>query len=367
MNLKELISHTALKFRITGDPLDAFPVTAGHINDSWRILTTAGEQESYILQKINSNVFKNIPELMQNILRVTKHLEKKILSADPDASHFSVLRLIPSTDGEPAIKDKEGNWWRMFNFINGTRSYDTVVSPELAEAAGNAFGRFQYLAADIPSEELIVTIPDFHNMGFRLRNFRNSVSCDAASRVHEVQQEIRFAEERAYSMMAMQGLVDTGQLPLRVTHNDTKCNNVLFNEDNKAVCIVDLDTVMPGTVLHDFGDAIRTGANTGAEDEKDLQKVGLNIDLFAAYARGYLSIANRFLTPVEKENLAFSARFMTYIIGLRFLTDHLDGDRYYRIAFPGHNLQRARAQFRLLESMEERFGEMQKIIKKYSE
>ncbi|MCX6243551.1 MAG: aminoglycoside phosphotransferase family protein [Bacteroidetes bacterium] len=361
------VDHLKLKnvfsaFQAEASFNSASRIGSGHINDTFRI-TTADPRQSYVLQRINSSIFKNIPGLMRNIGIVTRHLEKKILSGDPNAGSFSVLRLIPAIDGELYFHDPAGEYWRLYNFIEGSRSYDIVESPELAREGGRAFGLFQYLTSDIPAEELAETIPHFHDLEKRLRRFHDTVQEDPVKRAREVQKEIEFIEERASGMMLIRELGSLGKIPLRVTHNDTKFNNILFSDDNRAMGIVDLDTVMPGYILYDFGDAIRTGANPAAEDEKDLSKIHIDLELFDAYAKGYLETAGHFLNPIEISHLAFSARFMTYIIGLRFFTDHIDGDRYYKITFPGHNLQRARAQFKLLESMEENAGKMEEIVK----
>jgi len=336
-------------------------ISSGHINDTYHILTE-NPGISYILQRINSSVFKDIPGLMKNIGIVTRHLENKINSGDPGARSFSVLRLIPTIREDLYFTDDQKNCWRLYNYIEGTKSYDVVESPQLAYRGGRAFGLFQYLASDISPDTLSETIPFFHDVEKRLGAFHEAVLRDPEKRVLNLSREIEFVGNREEDMKSIPGLINEGKLPLRVTHNDTKFNNILFGQDNNAVCIVDLDTVMPGTVLYDFGDAIRTGANSAVEDEKDLKKVSIDLTLFHAYAKGYLETAGQFLTQDEISHLAFSAKFMTFIIGLRFLTDHIGGDHYFRIHFPGHNLQRARAQFRLLESMEEKFDAMKEII-----
>jgi thiamine kinase-like enzyme len=356
--IKKIVSY----FLIKGNFASASPIGSGHINYSWLITTNPVSAPDYVLQRINHQIFKDIPGLMKNILIVTRHIESKITSGNPAAEGLKALQLIPIQKKEYYHTDGDGNFWRMYNFLPGTKSYDIVESPSLANEGGRAFGIFQLLTSDIPIGTLSETIPDFHNISKRLQAFRNIVKQDPVNRVKEVLREIGFVEQRAEEMKVILRLGESGNIPVRVTHNDTKFNNILFDENNKAVCIVDLDTVMPGYVLYDFGDAIRTGASSSAEDEKDLWKINLNLDLFEAYARGYLSVASRFLNAAEKEHLAFSAKFMTFIIGLRFLTDHIDGDHYFRIHFENHNLQRARAQFRLLESMEENFNVMQTIV-----
>jgi len=358
--IKGIVSH----FRIEGSFASSSVIGSGHINDSYLITTLPDSAPDYVLQRINHQIFKDIPALMNNILIVTQHIESKIRSGDSAAQGLTALQLIPTSKQEYYHTDGDGNSWRIYILLTGTKSYDIVENPSLAYEGGKAFGIFQYLTADIPVETLSETIPDFHDISKRLDNFRKTVKQDNVDRVKEVQKEIHFVEKRAEEMKTILNLGEVGKIPLRVTHNDTKFNNILFDNDNKAVCIVDLDTVMPGYVLYDFGDAIRTGANTAAEDEKNLSKVNINLELFEAYTRGYLSIASRFLNQTEKEYLAFSAKFMTYIIGLRFLTDHIDGDHYYRVHFENHNLQRARAQFRLLESMEENFDSMKEIVRR---
>jgi Ser/Thr protein kinase RdoA (MazF antagonist) len=359
-NISEIVSH----FRIDGSFASSSPLGSGHINDSCLITTHPVSAPDYVLQRINHQIFKDIPGLMNNILIVTRHIESKIRSGDPATEGLSALRLIPAYDKEYYYKDGEQNFWRMYNFLPGTKSYDIVKNPFQAYEGGKAFGIFQYLTADISAETLSETIPDFHNISKRLRTFRNIVKQDHLNRVKDVLREIGFVEQREEEMKIILKLGESGKIPVRVTHNDTKFNNILFDENNRAVCIVDLDTVMPGYVLYDFGDAIRTGANSSAEDEKDLSKVNIDLDLFEAYAKGYLSVASTFLNDTEKEHLAFSAKFMTYIIGLRFLTDYIDGDHYYRIHFENHNLQRARAQFKLQESMEENFDSMKEIVRR---
>jgi hypothetical protein len=350
------------QFNTGGEVISVIPFGSGHINDSYLVTTTPESATDYVLQRINHRIFSNVPELTNNILMVTRHLRQKLACKSADLDHFQVIGLTPTKTGSFFFHDHEGNYWRLYNHVSGSTSYDTVVSSGLAFEGGKAFGVFQYLASDIDASLLYEVLPDFHNIATRLVTFRETISRDPAGRVKEVEKEIGFIEARSAEMHTILHLGQRGEIPLRVTHNDTKFNNVLFNTGNKAISVVDLDTVMPGYILYDFGDAIRTGASTGAEDDRDLSAVHIDLDLFEAYARGYLGIASRFLNKTETENLAFSAKFMTYIIGLRFLTDHIDGDQYYKIGFPGHNLQRARAQFRLLQSMEHHYSSMQEII-----
>ena len=272
------------------------------------------------------------------------------------------MKLVPARDGRFFFRDPEGSWWRMYNHIEGSKSYDRVPGPLLAQEGGKAFGLFQLLTSDIPADTLKETIPGFHHIGKRLKAFHETVDKDPAGRVKDIKAEIAFTGSREKEMLGFGRLTESPGIPVRVTHNDTKFNNILFDDNNRAVCIVDLDTVMPGTVLYDFGDAIRTGACTTEEDEPDLNRVDLGMDLFSAYSRGFLETAGPSLTRIEIDHLAFSAKFMTYLIGLRFLTDYLSNDVYYKIRFPGHNLQRASVQFTLLKSMEIHFAEMKDRI-----
>ncbi len=357
-NIEEITAH----FRMEGVFISARLFGAGHINDTYLVNTGPGNSPDYILQRINQDIFTNIPELTNNILKTTHHLRQKLMAAAPEFERFQIIHLIPSNNGAFYFHDREGNFWRLYHFIDDGRSYNLFENRTMAYEAGRAFGLFHFLTSDMDPSILFVVLPGFHDVSLRLQKFRKTVALDPAGRVAAVKNEIRFVETRAEKMVAIQRLGEQGKIPLRVTHNDTKCNNVLFNAANEAIAIVDLDTIMPGYSLYDFGDAIRTGANTAVEDEADFRKAVIDLELFEAYSRGYLSFAGKFLNPVEIQHLVFSARFMTYLIGLRFLTDHIDGDHYYKTAFPGHNLQRARVQFNLLESMEEKAVEMEKII-----
>lgn len=352
-------------FRTKNPAVSVIPVTTGHINDTYFVSTHSSGAPSFVLQRINRSVFKDIPGLMLNIVKVLKHIEGRI-TADDDSSGFYPLRLIPDMHGNPVHIDNDGQYWRMYNHIPGSCSFDLATDPQLAKEAGRAYGVFQQLTQDLDSGSLVETIPDFHNIATRLETFYTTIGKDPAGRIHETREDIRFVEQRASGMHVILELGAAGKIPLRVTHNDTKFNNVLFNTEGRAICIADLDTVMPGYSLYDFGDAIRTGASSSAEDEEDLSKVGLNMELFRAYADGYLSATRTFLLPDEISRLAFSARFMTFIIGLRFLTDYIDGDHYFRIRHEKHNLVRARAQFRLLLKMEEQSETMEKIISTFA-
>lgn len=357
-DIRSIISH----FRSDGCFSEAKPLLTGHINDSYLIFMANKSQPVYFLQWINNYIFKDIPGLMQNILEVTRHLEVK--QCQGANAECTVLKLIPCDTGDFFYQDDTGNFWRLYNFISGTHAYDVVDSPEIAYEGGKAFGKFSSDLADLPASRLKDTIPDFHNMETRLAKFHQSALDDKAGRRNKVRPEIAFVEERAAAMLSIPEMIRNGKIPVRITHNDTKFNNILFNEKNHAVCIVDLDTVMPGSILFDFGDAIRTGANFADEDEKDLSKVDINLPVYEAYTRGFIESTYASLTREEIERLSFAARFMTFIIGLRFLTDYLDGDPYFRTRYEDHNLVRARVQFRLVEKMEENAIRMDEIVQK---
>lgn len=350
-------------FDLPGSFVNAIPYGTGHINDTF--LIHMGERDStkrYVLQRVNHNVFKKPTELMGNVKRVTEHVQEKMRRSGRDPDRHS-LSLLPAKNGGYWDMDDEGNTWRMYAYIENTVGYDVVDSVDKAFEGGRAFGEFQSMLVDLPGGPLYETIPGFHDIGSRLSAFDNAVSRDSVGRSKFAGEQIAFVQKRADEMMRLIRLAEQGLLPIRTTHNDTKFNNVLLDaRTDKAVCVIDLDTVMPGLVHFDFGDSIRTATNTGAEDEQDLTRVEINLDFFSGYTRGYLSFAHAFLTDIELKNLAFSGKLMTFIIGLRFLTDYLENDRYFKIHRAHHNLHRAKAQFKLLQSMEMNFSYMQDII-----
>ncbi|MCX6328868.1 MAG: aminoglycoside phosphotransferase family protein [Bacteroidia bacterium] len=359
-NLREIFDC----FITDGTFLKCEPYGSGHIHDTFRIETREEDKDDYILQRLNNKIFRNIPALQENIERVTVHLKNKISAISGSDIKRECLSLIPSKDKKSWIIDKSGNYWRMYIFISNHRSYNIVDSPGKAFEGGKAIGRFQAMLADLPGNPLHETIPYFHDIEKRLETFNRSVKENPAGRVKNVTHEIDFVLKRADQMKVILRIGKEGKIPVRITHNDTKFNNILLDENDKALCVIDLDTVMPGYVHYDFGDAIRTAANVAAEDEKELSKVKMDINLFEAYATGYLSETRDTLNDVEKEYLAFAPRLITYTIAVRFLTDYIDGDTYFKIHHEHHNLQRARAQLKLVESMEEQYGEMQKIIRR---
>jgi Ser/Thr protein kinase RdoA (MazF antagonist) len=353
------LTQAASKF-IAANKLEIAPLGAGHINDSYRVVSSDGE---YVMQRINHNIFKNVDELQNNIARVTKHIRAKLIEKGVIDVERRVLNLVPAKDGKLYYKDDEGNYWRMMDFVKDSKSFDSIT-PALAEKAGEAFGEFQNMLADLPGGPLFETIPNFHNMEARLATFRESVKNNAAGRLDEVKDLVAEIEKRANEMCYPEQLHRDGKLQKRTNHCDTKVNNVLFDAEGEVLCVVDLDTVMPGYVLSDFGDFMRTGANNGAEDDTDLSCVSINLSIFEAYTKGYLKTASEFLTELEKELLPLGAKLLTYMQTVRFLTDYIDGDKYYKIKSPKHNLERSLAQFKLLQSMEENFVKMQEIAKR---
>ncbi len=359
-NLKEIYDS----FLAEGTFLNGGPYGSGHIHDTFRVETAEKDKDDYILQRLNNRVFRNIPELQNNIERVTGHLNQKLLSIPGSDIKRECLTLIPAKNGKSWITDNNGNFWRMYIFISNHHSYNIVDSPDKAFEGGKAIGRFQAMLSDLPGSPLYETIPYFHNIERRLETFNRTVKADPVKRAEKATYEITSVLQRSEEMKIILRLGKEGKIPVRITHNDTKFNNILLDINDKALCVIDLDTVMPGYVHYDFGDAIRTAANIAEEDEKELSKVKMDINLFEAYAKGYLSETRDTLNPIEKEYLAFAPRLITYTIAVRFLTDYIDGDHYFKIHHEHHNLQRARAQLKLVESMEEQYEEMRKIINK---
>ncbi len=362
------IQDIAKQFAIPEKQFSCHPYGSGHINDTYLIQSLGEVETRYLLQRINHHVFKDVPALMQNMGKVTSHLQEKLQTADKFSRHFTTITLLPTHSGKLYFQDQAGQYWRMQHFVPHSISYDVVTTAAQAYQAGKAFGTFQALLKDLPADGLQQTIPDFHNMESRLRQFQQACDADPAGRKGQIAEEIAFVEKRKPAMSALYQQVKEGAIPLRITHNDTKFNNVLLEETtHEALCVIDLDTVMPGVVLYDFGDAVRSIVNTGAEDESRQEKIQVNLSFYEAFAEGYLTETLSFLTAKEIERLAFSAQYMTFIMGLRFLTDHLAGDVYYKIRHQGHNLQRARAQFTLLTRMEDLYEPMKAIIHQRSQ
>ncbi|MCJ7525508.1 MAG: aminoglycoside phosphotransferase family protein [Candidatus Aminicenantes bacterium] len=358
IDFKELFSRFALE----GTPLSAKAYGSGHIHETFLVRTRERDCPDYILQRINTNVFADVPRLMENILRVTEHLRVKISALTGCDPENEVLTVVTGRDGRPFHQDDAGDYWRCYIFIEHQRPNDRLNSPGQAFEAGKLFGRFIDLLADLPGPPLHETIPAFHNVEHHLDQFKKVLQTDPLQRRAAAAKDIVFVEERSEEMKRILILGRAGIIPLRITHNDTKFNNILFDKAGRGLCIIDLDTVMPGYVHYDFGDAIRSGCNSSREDESDLERVGMDIHLFAGYARGFLESLPGCLNTVEIVHLAFSAKLFAFMVGLRFLSDYLAGDLYFKTVRPSHNLQRARVQFRLLEEMEKHFGEMEDIV-----
>jgi aminoglycoside phosphotransferase (APT) family kinase protein len=358
-NLREV----ARQFTVWGDFVEAGPYGSGHINDTFKVvLNMAGRPVDYLLQRINHNIFKNPRAVMDNIVRVTNHVQSRLAEAGvADVSRRS-LCVVLTRDAQPCHQDKDGNWWRMYLFIEGARTYDTIENDKQAFAAAKAYAQFQNVLADLPQPRLHETIPNFHNTPIRLQTLQKAIKEDVCNRAAEARAEIEFVEKRIPLCGRLLDRHAKGEIPERITHNDTKINNVMLDDTTgEGVCVIDLDTVMPGLALYDFGDMVRTATAAAAEDERDLSKVRMRMELFKAIAGGYLSEAG-FLKPVEREELAFSARLITQMIGMRFLTDYLQGDVYFKIKRPGHNLDRCRTQFKMVQSMESQQDEMEKVV-----
>lgn len=339
------------EFSIDGTIESVRPFGSGHINGSFHLKNVIAEGPDYLLQSINTYVFKDVPALINNVKLVTEHLRKQVIAnnGDPKAE---VLTMIETKTGEYYHRDHEGNYWRVYLFLKNTKSYDILETDVQAFEGGRAFGRFQSMLSSLDASLLRETIPNFHNVQYRLQNLELAIRSNALQRAKNCGVEIDFIFDRVEKMSTIFNLGKSGELPLRVIHNDTKFNNILFNQEDHVQCVIDLDTVMPGFVAFDFGDAIRTVINNAAEDEADLSKITLNVRLFEAYAKGYLQEAVHFLNSSELNSLTYGVLLLPYLQAGRFLTDYLDGDRYFKIHFAEHNLQRARAQLKLVKELE---------------
>ncbi len=350
------------KFAIYGDFISAAPYGSGHINDTFKVVVNqAGTTVNYIFQRINTNIFKEPVGLMDNILRVTSHMGQK-LHGQEDASRRS-LCIVPAMDLKPYVLDENGNYWRGYLFIEKAQTYDVIKNAEQAFEVARSFGNFQKELVDIPGGRLFETIPNFHNTPKRLEALEAAIKADVKGRAKEVAAEIDFVLSRRGEVSKLIDLNAAGAIPERITHNDTKLNNVMIDDaTGKGICVIDLDTIMPGLVHYDFGDMVRTSTSPSMEDEKDLSKVYMQFNMFEALLRGYLESAGDFLNPVERENLPFSGKLITLEIGIRFLTDYLSGDVYFKIHRPEHNLDRCRTQFKLVASIEEQMPQMMKLL-----
>ena len=357
MSAPQDLRSIANQFRFRGEISGIAPHGNGHINETYLVTCGHAEVARFILQRINRNVFRDPAAVMENIERVTAHLAAQLL-AEPDRSR-RVLTLIPAKDGLAFHVGADGEFWRAYQFVGGAHSCETVESPRQAFQAARAFGHFQQQLATLPATCLRVTIPDFHNTPKRYAALNRAIASDVCNRAALAEPEIAFA----LAHESISGILLNANLPERVTHNDTKLNNVLFDDlSGEALCVIDLDTVMPGLALYDFGDMVRTTTSPADEDERDLSRVQMQLPVFEALLRGYLSSAGEFLTKTEHLHLVFSGKLITFEMGIRFLTDFLNGDTYYKVHRPQHNLDRCRTQFKLVESIEKQEEKMSRLV-----
>ena len=361
------ISEIGARFAIGGTFIEGREIEDGLINTTYLASyeNEEGEVSRYILQRINEQVFPEPLVVMRNIEHVTKHINRKVLSAKHDFSG-QTLNLYPSREGENCVEGPAGGIWRCYNFIEGCRTYDVVENSHQAFQAAKAFGAFQDLLSDLPVEKVSVTIPGFHDTAARYARLLEAIAKDSEGRVAEVQDEIDFITSREEMTEVLLEHLREGRLVERITHNDTKLNNVMIDEkSDEAVCVIDLDTVMPGLALYDFGDLVRSSTSPVDEDEKDLSKVEMRMPMFEALVDGYMGMAHKFLSPLEIELLPFSGKLISLETGIRFLSDFLEGDGYFKTRYATHNLDRCRAQLALVKSIEEQEDEMMSVVKKW--
>ena len=357
-NLKEIV----LKFNVEGEITDVKPLGEGLINDTFKVYVEGNENPKYVLQRINNAIFQDVEMLQDNIEKVTNHIRKKLVEKNESDIERKVLHFIRTKDDGKFYFDGE-KYWRLMVFINDSYTYQ-AVTPEYSYTAGLAFGEFQSMLSDI-EESLGETIPSFHNIELRLSQLREAVEKDPVGRAKEVRYYIDEIEKRAEAMCLGERLYREGKLPKRICHCDTKVNNMLFDKDGNVLCVIDLDTVMPSFIFSDFGDFLRSAANTGAEDDKDLNNVDFNMEIFEAFTKGYLEGTKSFLLPVEKENLPYAAKLFPYMQTVRFLADYINGDTYYKIQYPEHNLVRTKAQWKLFECAEKKEDMMREFVLKH--
>ena len=363
VDLQEKIRKISNEFAIAGNFVEGSEIDSGHINITYMAVYEEpnGQRSRYILQRINDYVFKDPLQVMHNVECVTRHINQKVLRNKEDLGG-QTLHIYPSREGSSHVRGEEGGIWRCYNFIENCRTYDVVENTRQAYQSAKAFGSFQDLVSDIPPESVTETIPDFHHTPKRYARLIEVVEADSKNRVQIVESEISFVRAREKLCNILVDLANNGELPIRVTHNDTKLNNVMMDADtDEAVCVLDLDTVMPGLSLYDFGDLVRTATSPTEEDETDLSKIEMRMPMFEALTEGYLD-GCACLTPLEVEYLVTGGKLMTLEVGIRFLTDYLEGDVYFKTEYEDHNLVRARNQFRLLECIEEKESEMKKFV-----
>ncbi|MDR0365131.1 MAG: aminoglycoside phosphotransferase family protein [Bacteroidales bacterium] len=358
--MESKLKYVGEQFDLKGNIKNIKPLGEGFINDTYVIKNSDSESPDYILQRKNKNIFVNIPAMMENIHKVTTHLKKKIIANGGDPER-ETLTLVPAKTGTLYFLDETGEYWAVSVFIKDTLDYQRADTPELAFKGGKGIGKFQAMLSDF-DEPLTDILPGFHNIRYRFKQWKETLAKDPVGRKAATLKEIDWIEERREEMTDFWKLIENGDIPARITHNDTKINNILFDKNGDVLCVIDLDTVLCSSCLNDYGDAMRSYTNTGLEDDKNLDNVAMDLDIFRAYTQGYLSETVKFLNERELEYLAFSAKYITYEQVLRFLMDYIDGDHYYKIKNEQHNLIRARAQYKLLQSMEEQYETMKNIV-----
>ena len=360
---QEMIKAISHEFAIAGEFVEGVEIDSGHINNTYLAVyeTANGKRARYILQRINEFVFKDPLQVIKNVETVTRHINWKVLRVKKGLGG-QTLNIYPARGGRSYANSENGGVWRCYNYIENCKTYDVVENTRQAYQAAKAFGSFQDLVSDLPVEEVTETIPDFHNTPKRYARLMEVVAADPKGRLKNVAVEVDFIKQREGLCKHLVELAEQGKLPVRVTHNDTKLNNVMMDaETDEAVCVIDLDTVMPGLSLYDFGDLVRTATSPAEEDEKDLSKVEMRMSMFEALAEGYIDGCDC-LTPLEIENLVIGAKLMTLEVGIRFLTDYLEGDQYFKTEYEDHNLVRSRTQLKLVECIEEKEAEMNKFV-----
>lgn len=362
------VARAASRFQLQGKLVSAQPYGSGHINDTYEVvIDQAGTRVRYILQRINHTIFQDVPALMENVARTTRHVRSRLEAEGVGELDRRVLTLVPTLEGDSYHQDEDGLFWRTYVFIEQARTYDVIEDDTLAYEAAKAFGRFQRLLADLPQPRLHETIPNFHHTRSRFDALVDAVQADTCNRAASARGEIDFVLGREGLVDVLLDLHRQGELPERTTHNDTKLNNVMIDDEtSEGVCVIDLDTVMPGLSLYDLGDMIRTGTNTAAEDERDLSKVTVSRNRYRALVKGYLDATGDVLTGREKDLLVFSGKLITLEIGIRFLTDFLAGDVYFKVHRDGHSLDRCRTQFKLVKDTESQEEDLQQWVRSLS-
>ncbi len=363
-SLQQKLKKLIYKFHIYGDFIVGVPFGNGHVNDTYLLnFDQGGVRLNYVLQRINGDVFKEPIKVMENIDRVTQHLLTKIHKSHSE-TRKRTIRLLRTQDNLPYVFDDNGNCWRAYIFIERARAYNVLETPEQAFGIARAFGEFQQQLIDLPGERLHDTIPDFHNTPKRIEQLEEAIKNDPCNRVKDAQKEIDFILSRKEAAGELVRLNKSGDIPERITHNDTKCNNILIDDlSGDGICVIDLDTVMPGLSLYDFGDMVRACTSPAEEDETDLSKVYMRFDMYEALFSGFCETAGAFMTAAERENLANAGKIITLEIGTRFLTDYINGDKYFKIKRANHNLERCRSQLKLVSSIEEQMNDMMNLLK----